>query len=145
MEKLADIVIQLPTIGRRLSQPPLFPSAFDNNPRIDLSIPANITNMSIGKSEQAPLIFWALIALKKAGYEWASGTEITDIINDYLVDDHNKKAPNNISRALRSEFLLSQTWLVKKFSTPRKKMFGVVSDWEQYWLEIFGEPISKND
>jgi len=106
-----------------------------------IPIPQDITKIRIGRSEQAPLIFWALVALKARGKSLSSGVEITDVINTYLVDDYNKKFPNNISRALRSPILQSQAWLMTNTTShPRHKRFGLAEDWQKYWKEIFKEP-----
>lgn len=102
-------------------------------------IPESISDMKISKSEQAPLIFWALAALKAADRSWSSGTEVTEVINLYLVDDHNKKFPNNISRALRSTALTTQCWLAVDDSLKRKR-FGLAKDWKNSWVTIFEEP-----
>lgn len=122
-------------------QPPLF--TIDEHHSVHprdhaISVPANIANILIGRSEYGALIFWALVQLKCQGIASASGVEITQIINDHLVDDHNKKAPNNVSRALRGKTLQSQPWLRTAVVSPRKKVFGLAPDWEKHWLDLFG-------
>ncbi|MCB0029361.1 MAG: hypothetical protein KDE28_15705 [Anaerolineales bacterium] len=104
-----------------------------------IPVPENIYEARIERSEQAPLIFWALVALRHSGNEFSTGAEITRVINEYLLDDHNRKAPNNISRSLRSKGLRSQPWLLAKRISARKELFGLASDWEINWLEIFGQ------
>ena len=101
----------------------------------DIPIPANINEVVIGKSLHGPKIFWALVALKIAGHQSASGAEITGIINDYLVDEHNQKEPTNISRALRRPVLQNQEWLI----TSPGPLYSVVDQWKQYWENIFNE------
>ena len=103
-----------------------------------VAIPDNIANLRIGRSEQGPLIFWALVALKVYGKDSSSGVEITDVINEFLVDDHNKKFTNNISRALRSPTLKSQPWLlIDSGSHPKHKKFGLKDGWQIHWKELF--------
>ena len=102
-------------------------------------IPSNIRDMRLARSEYPPLIFWALVALRKWGHESAVGVQITKVINEYLVDENNAKAPNNVSRALRSDLLQTQPWLATTVISPRKKIFGLASGWEAHWEQIFGE------
>ena len=102
--------------------------------------PSKITDMRIGKSEQAPLILWALVALKAAGQDWSDGVTITKVINERLVDDYHKKAPNNISRALRSDSIQRLSWLKTKSVSQRKKLFGLAENWSEAWREVFEEP-----
>ena len=101
-------------------------------------IPENMMDITIGQSEQAPLIFWALVALRMNGQETSIGVQITDVINEFLVDDHHKKAPNNISRSLRSAFLQSQSWLKTHVISERKKSFSLSDGWEVHWFDVFG-------
>ncbi|MEL7357010.1 MAG: hypothetical protein AAFN40_10660 [Cyanobacteria bacterium J06560_6] len=105
-----------------------------------IPIPKDIHDIRISRSEQAPLIFWALTALRASGQSWSSGSDITDVINNYLVDDHHRKYPNNISRALRSSALITQDWLDIDDSSKRK-LFGLTDTWRDSWLKIFGEPV----
>lgn len=146
LKGFADVRMPLPQRKARVTQLPLFvteSSIQTSNLADSIPVPENINEICIGRSEQAPLIFWALVALKKSGQEFATGVEITEVINEYLVDDQHKKAPNNISRSLRSDFLQSQPWLLTKHISPRKKLFGLREEWEIYWLEIYGEPAPK--
>jgi predicted RecB family nuclease len=130
--------ISIPTSGMQLT---LFaenkqPLRLTNDEQIP--IPDNISTSRIERSEHGPLIFWALVALKKSGHDMAIGTEITDIINTYLLDDESKKAHNNVSRALRNKTLQKQRWLKTRNFGPRKKSFGLADNWEDYWFELFG-------
>ena len=143
LRAFAEVQMPLPQRKEQATQLTLFVTEspdVQKNLADKTHIPASIDKTRVNRSEQAPLIFWALVALKKSGHNLATGTEITEVINEYLVDDHHKKAPNNISRSLRSENLQSQPWLLTKHVSPRKKLFGLKENWEIYWLEIFGEP-----
>lgn len=125
------------------TQPSLFPEdepLIRQSPNTVIPIPDNIETLRIERSEQAPLIFWALVQLKSQGVDSAFGVDITQVINDNLVDDHNKKAPNNISRALRSKTLQNQAWLATERISERKKRFSLRDGWEKYWVNIFGIP-----
>lgn len=105
-----------------------------------VKIPENILDMSISRSSQAPLIFWSLVALRFAGYRYNSGIEITEVINTYLVGDHQKKFPNNISRALRQPTLVSQPWLSISYKHQgNRNFFGLSNNWSIYWQEHFEE------
>jgi hypothetical protein len=98
--------------------------------------PKSIHTSRVGKSTIGPLIFWALVTLKeKLGEELVTGSKITNIINAYLVDEHNQKEATNVSRTLRGTTLRSQKWLIVEHGP----LYGVVSDWLPYWTEIFGE------
>ena len=113
----------------------------DGPPIIDiLPIPKTISTARVGKSELAPLIFWALVYLRLSNSLGATGVEITNIINEHLVDDYNQKAPNNISRTLRSEIIKQADWLVSRKISARRKVFQVKQNWPEYWQDIFGEP-----
>lgn len=109
-----------------------------------INIPKNILSMDISRSQQAPLIFWSLVALRASGYQYNSGVEITKVINTYLVGDHQKKFPNNISRALRQPALVSQPWLdiAHKYQGNRN-FFGLTDNWPIYWREYFQEDAPK--
>lgn len=105
-----------------------------------LPIPRTLPNARIGKSEYVPLIFWALVHLRLNKNLGASGVEITKVINRYLVNDYNQKAPNNVSRSLRSDLMKKQEWLISRKVSARRTVFQVKPDWMRYWQEIFGEP-----
>lgn len=140
LRSFADISV--PTVRRHglPIQPSLFPQGnqgIRRSPDDTIPIPANISNIQIGRSEYGSLIFWALAQLKYQGIDSAFGVDITNVINEHLVDDHNKKAPNNVSRALRGKTLQSQPWLLTTEISPRKKSFSLASDWQKYWLEVF--------
>jgi hypothetical protein len=135
--------ISIPTVQHYVgaaTQPSLFreiESVVRRTERTTIPIPDNIRSLSVGRSEQGPLIFWALVQLKREGVDFASGVEITRVINEHLVGDHNKKAPNNISRALRSRSLCDQPWLRTKRISDRKKVFGLRDGWEKHWQSLF--------
>ncbi len=86
-----------------------------------------------------PLIYWALVYLSLKGNSGANGVEITNVINEFLVEEHNQKASNNVSRALRSELLHSEGWLVAQKRSPRNTLFRVVDNWRDYWQRMFGD------
>jgi ABC-type dipeptide/oligopeptide/nickel transport system ATPase component len=105
-----------------------------------ISIPDNLSTIKINQSDHASLIFWALVVLRLSGIHASSGVQITDIVNEYLVDDHNRKFSNNISRALRSPALVSQPWLViLNRYRGKRNFFGVSNDWPTFWESYFGE------
>ncbi|MGK4470884.1 P-loop NTPase fold protein [Yersinia enterocolitica] len=92
------------------------------------------------ESEYIPLIFVALLIRAFMGFEASIGIDITNIINDHLVDEDNKKFTNNVSRALRSKRLASQEWLLIRADLHKKfKKFSLNNNWENYWIEIFNE------
>ena len=107
-------------------------------------VPRNILSVKISSSEQAPLIFWSLVALRAAGHKYSSGVEITKVINSYLVGDHQKRFPNNISRALRQPALISQPWLdiAHKYEGNRN-FFGLADNWFTHWQQNFQEEAPK--
>ncbi len=104
-----------------------------------LPIPKTLGNAKIGRSELGPMVFWALIHLRINGKYLATGTEIAEVINSYLVSDYNQKAPNNVSRTLRSDLLKSQQWLIMKKISARQVGFSVKDTWPEHWAHIFGE------
>lgn len=105
-----------------------------------IPIPKNILSIKISSSEQAALIFWSLVALRAAGYQHSPGIEITRVINSYLVSDHQKKFPNNISRALRQSALVSQPWLdIVQDHKKNRNFFGLTDNWPVYWQYHFQE------
>jgi hypothetical protein len=107
-------------------------------------VPKNILSVKISSSEQAPLIFWSLVSLRAAGHQYSSGIEITKVINSYLVSDHQKKFPNNISRALRQPALVSQPWLdIAHNYEGNRNFFGLADNWSTYWKQHFQEEAPK--
>jgi hypothetical protein len=57
-----------------------------------------------------------------------------------LVGDHQKKFPNNISRALRQASLISQPWLdVAHKYRGKRNFFGLTENWRTYWEKYFQE------
>jgi hypothetical protein len=92
-------------------------------------------------TEFIPLIFCAIRLKCMEKVDYCSGSELTKVINEYLVSDENKKLPNNVSRALRSEKLISQDWLdIRTDMHPKNKMFGLTEGWHTHWCEIFDTP-----
>ncbi|MEM9568016.1 MAG: hypothetical protein AAF974_06875, partial [Cyanobacteria bacterium P01_E01_bin.34] len=60
------------------------------------------------------------------------------VINTYLVGDHQKKYPNNISRALRQPTLVSQPWLDIAYKYKgNRTFFGLSDKWPTYWAKYF--------
>ena len=116
----------------------------DEDDEIDLSlleslIPNNINTLKYDNSEYVPLIYCALVIQKILGKESSFGIDITNIINEYLVNEENKKFTNNVSRALRSKLLIEQEWLmVRKNMHKKYKKFSLSSSWKQYFQEIMG-------
>ncbi len=145
-------VVEISEALKKRADLPLFPKSTpkqrslfdtiqdDTSTTIPLSIPKTVHTARIGKSELAPLIFWALVYLRIQNNIGASGVEITDVINKHLVDDYNQKAPNNVSRTLRSDIMDSEEWLVSRKVSARRRVFQVKPNWSEYWEEIFGEP-----
>jgi hypothetical protein len=153
-QRLEEIVLRLRDIGEirffteeshpRWVKQPVQQTLFDENqstsepdPLLTMPRPRNLQSARVGKSTTGPLIFWALVTLReKLGTEFATGSQITTIINSYLVDEHDQKEPTNVSRALRGVTLASQKWLISEHGP----LYGVVPNWEPFWEEIFGEP-----
>lgn len=104
------------------------------------SIGFDFDNGKYDGTEFIPLIFCALRLKNKEGIDFCNGAEITNVINDFLVGDGNKKYPNNVSRALRTEKLKSQEWLeIRSDLHPKNKYFGLSQNWKSYWDKIFEE------
>lgn len=124
---------------------------FDDNSRKDISsgeekeIPASMLPFPLKngisfKSEYIPLIFIALVIRSYHGFETSIGAEITEIINDYIVSDDNKKYPNNVSRALRSNTLIKQPWLLVRTDLHHKfRKFSLSHSWQSEWIELFNQ------
>jgi hypothetical protein len=111
-----------------------------SSPHTLLPVPESLMGSKMGSSQYGPLIFWALVFLRLSGKKFCSGVEITDVINHHLVDDHNHKFPNNVSRALRNRTLQAQPWLTTNMGFHRTHVrYGVVENWEEFWKPIFGE------
>lgn len=105
-----------------------------------LPIPENITKVRIGRSTLGPLIFWALVVSSKRGHSHISAREATELINNYLVDDHNQKHESSILRALSSKTLQAQEWLRTEVDPKSgRKFFGLKGDWRTHWESIFDE------
>jgi len=97
------------------------------------------SSAKIEGSTLGPLIFAALALLKHDGMLPTTGAEITRTINTHLVDDHHRKEPTNVSRALRRPVLRRQPWLAVSVATgsgaPR---YSLTAGWEQEWERLFG-------
>ncbi|CAH0533582.1 hypothetical protein VST7929_01452 [Vibrio stylophorae] len=101
------------------------------------AIPKYLEAMKIKGTLYIPLIFVGLVIRTKQGYGSSSGSEIAKAINRYLItDSKNIKAPNNISRALRKEPLITECWLnsTNKDGVP---MFSLSDFWEGCWFDYF--------
>ena len=157
-QKLSQIILSLSKLanvehqGKKIHSPPQQASLQLEEEYVEsrltdiVQIPKSINEVKVGLSTSAPLIFWSLVALKTQGYRYASGMQITKVINDHLVDDHNKREPTNISRALRGKVLPSQKWLaIKKAPNSKRKLFGLTKDWKKYWEEFFEEEAPNID
>ncbi|QDO86178.1 hypothetical protein FM037_26595 [Shewanella psychropiezotolerans] len=104
------------------------------------SFPRYLEAQKIKGTVFIPIIFAGLIIRKKQRQKWSSGSEITHSINTYIVSHKdNAKIPNNISRALRSELLLSEGWLVRN-STWDSPVFSLSDNWEEHWVYYFKCP-----
>ena len=94
--------------------------------------------MSCG-SEYIPLIFVALVIRSYLGFETSIGIEITETINDHIVNDDNKNI-QIMFHALRSNSLIKQKWLLIRTDLhPKFRKFSLSSTWQSEWIEIFGE------
>ncbi|WP_049071871.1 AAA family ATPase [Klebsiella michiganensis] len=103
-------------------------------------IPLNMNVAMRKSSEYIPLIFVALVIRAYLGHETSIGTEITETINDHLVNEDNKKFTNNVSRALRSNSLIKQKWLLIRTDLHHKfRKFSLNNEWQSQWVEIFEE------
>lgn len=92
-----------------------------------------------GRSRTGALILWALAALRANNRNVVSGTEITNIINEYGVDDHSRVLSTNVSRTLRSELLRSKAWLRCFERNGMPPRYGLQAGWEEAWRQVFGE------
>lgn len=103
-------------------------------------LPEKLDNLKIDKSEFVPLVLCALVVRKFIGFESSFGVDITQTINDYLVDEGNKKESTNVSRALRSIKFKSLPWLlIREDLHPKFKSFSLNDNWQSYWREYFDE------
>lgn len=161
-EKLRDIVAQLlriagvslpnrlPEIVREVSptqeqdpqvfQLSLFEDIENHKPLQEINsiqVPTELADIHIAPRGLAPKVFWALVELRARGRKQVTGSEITRIINQYLVDDLNKVEPTNISKALRGKALQSQAWLRTEHIAPRKKLYQLSDNWRSYWEQTF--------
>lgn len=99
--------------------------------------PKNIQELKVNGSSALPKIFWALVYLHVNGIKSATGSELTRVINQYVLDDRQPVEPTNISRALRSKVLQSQTWLLDS-NKGGKRLFSLKTGWEREWKKVFG-------
>lgn len=103
-------------------------------------VPQNIDGLKFNRTEFIPLVLCALVIRKFQGKEYSLGTEITEIINKYIVSDDNRKETTNVSRALRTNSLKNQKWLVIRTDLhPKYGKFGLDDCWKNHWQQIFGE------
>lgn len=100
-------------------------------------IPKYLEAQKIKGTLYIPLIFVGLVLRYKQGQELSNGTEITHTINNYLISQaKNKKVPNNISRALRSEPTCNEKWFIKRERNDGP-FFELAPDWRKYWVDYF--------
>lgn len=119
-----------------------FDNGIEKNSEADQErdIPSSFKPLSLDKamscgSEYIPLIFVALAIRSYLGFETSIGTQITKTINDHLVNDDNKKYTNNVSRALRSNALIKQKWLLIRTDLhPKFRKFSLSSTWQSEGL-----------
>ncbi|MBE8999706.1 hypothetical protein IQ274_16050 [Nostoc sp. LEGE 12447] len=104
-----------------------------------IQVPHELADIQTAPRSLAPKIFWALVELRARGKKQVTGSEIANIINQYLVDDINKVEPTNISKALRGKALQSQSWLNTEEIASRKKLYGLSDNWRSYWEQTFNE------
>ncbi|MEP1742586.1 MAG: AAA family ATPase [Kangiellaceae bacterium] len=103
-------------------------------------LPANLNNLKINNSEYIPLILCALVVRKFMRFEGSSGVELTQIINNYLVGESNRKESTNVSRSLRSPRFKSLPWLlIREDLHPKFKSFSLNDNWPDFWREYFNE------
>lgn len=103
-------------------------------------LPDNLVNLKIDSSEFIPLVLCALVIRKFMGYEASFGVEITQTINDFIVDEENKKESTNVSRSLRSPKFKQLPWLlIREDLHPKFKSFTLNDSWKKYWEVYFKE------
>ncbi|MHC5734005.1 P-loop NTPase fold protein [Nostoc sp.] len=110
-----------------------------------IQVPHELADIQTAPRSLAPKIFWALVELRARGKKQVTGSEIANIINQYLVDDINKVEPTNISKALRGKALQSQSWLNTEEIASRKKLYGLSDNWRSYWEQTFNEQLPTLD
>ncbi|MEH2203498.1 MAG: P-loop NTPase fold protein [Nostoc sp.] len=142
--RLPEVVSGFPIKTQELQvfQPSLF-DYIDNLKLIQetnsIQVPHELANIQTTTRSLAPKIFWAMVELRARGKKQVTGSEIANIINQYLVDDINKVEPTNISKALRGRALQSQSWLNTEQIASRKKLYGLSDNWRGYWEQTFNE------
>lgn len=118
-------------------------NVLDFDDEIFNAFPKYLEVMKIKGTLYIPLIFAGLVIRKKLGYEFSSGSEITDSINKYLISEKSSlKASNNISRALREEPVASESWLIRNLENEFPQ-FSLSEDWEEYWSSYFNRSAPK--
>lgn len=105
-----------------------------------IKVPIELINVQAVSWSLVPKIFWAMVALRARGNKQVTGSEISRMINQYLVDDINKVEPTNISKSLRGKVLQSQDWLRTEHLGSRKKLYELSDTWHIYWEKTFNEP-----
>lgn len=109
------------------------------------ALKAAASSVRVVGSTLGPLIFAALAVLVEGGTSATTGAEITRTINMYLVDDHNRKEPTNVSRALRHPVLRAQPWLAVAIDpTSGHPRYALKPGWVEHWEELFGIPYSRS-
>ncbi|NMH66175.1 ATP-binding protein [Shewanella salipaludis] len=105
--------------------------------------PDELESYKVSNTEYIPLIFIGLVIRAILGYSESTGAELTFVINRYLVDEHNQKFANNVSRALRNEKIMIQEWISYKTlnSLSNKKSFSLSEGWDSHWVTIFNTEI----
>lgn len=128
----------LPEISKHFSRKPVLKNT--------IKLPENLHVVTLDFSRQPPLIFCALVILKSNNINSAIATQITEVINTYIVDEDKKKFTNNISRTLRSDAAKEYRWLKISKLTPKKTVFGLSEDWLECWDDIFfqSQPIIES-
>lgn len=125
-----------------------FPGVVSDIEKIEpvIDVPDKILEAKYSSSLSLPKILWSLVHLRMCGVSGATGSEITRIINNHLLDDQHSVEPTNISRALRSPVIKRQKWIVTKEShKARSTIFSLGEGWENVWEEIFlVKPPSNN-
>lgn len=109
-----------------------------------LAIPPNLSRARLEGSHLAALILWALVAFDALGKVGVTGVAIARILNDLALSEHEKKESTNISRALRSPVLRSQSWLVVAGKT-RRFRYSLGDGWKEAWVQAFSQAPPKRN
>ncbi len=100
-----------------------------------IPIPANVESARIGRSKYAPLILWALVAMRSQEVEDSSGADLAALITKYI--PVGSVTPQNVSRALRGATLQKQPWLATS-TTKGKPRYALGDEWQAAWEKLFG-------